>query len=201
MNGSNTLQQLNTEEIKLKNVYKRFKLFFFEVENLIEEINLWKYCRMMLLLDEKKEMVKIISNYSTEGLEYLYTNKMLVELNNTTNKSLLYSMKFNKATPKNDNSKLIEERILEIEKKVNTTIVNDMRMKSLIKCNSEIYYFDYIHKLDNDTSILSYIFIIIIEIDIDEVLDRCILENKTNLDFYYCIYINLCCRLCWKMWD
>lgn len=110
-------------------------------------------------------------------------------------------MKFNKATLKNDNSKLIEERILEIENKVNTTIVNDMRMKSLIKCNSEIYYFDYIHKLDNDTSILSYIFIIIIEIDIDEVLDRCILENKTNLDFYYCIYINLCCRLCWKMWN
>lgn len=63
-------------------------------------------------------------------------------------------MKFNKRTPKNNKSKLIEERILENHNKVNTTILNDMRMISLIKCNSEMYYFDYIHKLDNDTSIL-----------------------------------------------
>lgn len=33
------------------------------------------------------------------------------------------------------------------------------------------------------------IIIIIIEIDIDEVLDRYELEKRTNLDFYYCIYI------------
>lgn len=154
MNGNKTIEQLDTEEIKLEYVYNRFKLFFFEVENLIEEINLWKYCKLMLLHDEKKENIKIVKNYSTEGLEYLYTNKILIELNNTTNKSLLYSMKFNKRTPKNNKSKLIEERLLENQNKVNTTILNDMRMISLIKCNSEMYYFDYIHKLDNDTSIL-----------------------------------------------
>lgn len=78
MNGNNTIEQLDTEEIKLEYVYNRFKLFFFEVENLIEEINLLKYCKLMLLHDEKKENVKIVKNYSTEGLEYLYTNKILI---------------------------------------------------------------------------------------------------------------------------
>lgn len=35
------------------------------------------------------------------------------------------------------------------------------------------------------------IIIIILEIDIDEVLDRYELEKRTNLDFYYCIYVKV----------
>lgn len=150
--------QSDFEEIPLGPVFKRFKMLLSEAKKVMTQIDVFNKCKLVESFDENRDFIKVNRNIQLDELENIYEDKLLCDLFNTTNKSLIYSLQNNEIIKRNEKSKLIEEMILEMEDWIEYSLLNDERMISLIKNNCEIYYFDYIHILDDETSInINYI--------------------------------------------